>query len=190
VKGIVFTLLEETIVDEHGMDAWDRILEEAGLDGVYTTLGNYPYEQLVTLLQAAEPVVGYSGRRAQQWFGRRALHRLADRYPELFEPHTSTREFALTLNDVIHPEVRKLYPGAEVPTFALDEDPEDGNLSLRYESERGLCSFAEGLLLGTGDRYGEEIGVQQPRCVHEGDSYCDLVLTVEASTSREAHARG
>jgi hypothetical protein len=119
VKGIVFTLLEETIVDEHGMDAWDRILEEAGLDGVYTTLGNYPYEQLVTLLQAAEPVVGYSGRRAQQWFGRRALHRLADRYPELFEPHTSTREFALTLNDVIHPEVRKLYPGAEVPIFAL-----------------------------------------------------------------------
>ena len=32
----------------------------------------------------------------------------AKRYPEFFEPHETTLEFLLTLNEMIHPEVRKL----------------------------------------------------------------------------------
>lgn len=190
MKGIVFTLLEDRILADYGEDAWDEILDEAGVDGIYTTLGNYPHEELVALLDAAEPYAGYSGRDAQRWFGRHALVQLADKYPELFEPHTSTRGFALTINDVIHPEVRKLYPGAEVPTFEVEEHPDEGDLLLRYTSTRGLCSFAEGLLQGTGDLYGEEIDVEQPSCVHEGDDHCDLVLQVEGTPSAEAAAHG
>jgi hypothetical protein len=32
-----------------------------------------------------------------------------------FENVTATKSFLLTLNHIIHPEVRKLHPGAEVP---------------------------------------------------------------------------
>lgn len=190
MKGIIFTLLEERIITEHGEDAWDEILQEAGVEGVYTTLGTYPHEEFVALLEAAEPWTGENGREAQQWFGRHALHQLADKYPHLFEPHDSTRSFALTINDVIHPEVRKLYPGAKVPTFDVDEDPDDGDLLLRYRSERGLCSFAEGLLLGTADRYDERVDVHQPDCVHEGDPHCDLMLDVEPMTGWEGGSDG
>lgn len=182
MKGLVFVLLENRIRADHGDQAWDEILEETGLEGVYTTVGDYPYQEFVALLEAAEPYIGERGREAQRWFGRRALHQLAEEFFELFEPHDSTRAFALTINDVIHPEVRKLYPGAEVPTFDIDEAPAEGDLLLRYNSGRGLCSFAEGLLEGTADLYGETITVEQPACVHEGDPHCDLVLTVEGTT--------
>src|SRR5438874_2247890 len=42
MKGVVFNLLEEIVVREHGEETWDLLLERAGLGGVYTSLGNYP----------------------------------------------------------------------------------------------------------------------------------------------------
>lgn len=176
MKGIIFILLEERIVEDHGHDAWDEILERAGVEGVYTTLGNYPYEAFLDLLQAAEPYTGTSGRDAQRWFGRHALHTFTQEHPHLFEPHDSTISFTKDLNEVIHPEVRKLYPEAPVPTFEVDEDPDEGDLLISYKSSRGLCSFAEGLIDGTADLYQEAVHIEQPACVHEGDDHCEILI--------------
>ena len=75
-----------------------------------------------------------------RWFGRHALLLLSQSYPQLFVPHTSTRPFLLTLNDIIHPEVRKLYPGADVPEFDYDtSDPQ--TLRMGYRSRRKLCAL-------------------------------------------------
>ena len=66
--------------------------------------------------------------------------RCSRRCPQLFEPHDSTRSFLLTLNDIIHPEVRKLYPGADVPEF--DFDFRAGMLVMGYRSTRKLAFSA------------------------------------------------
>ena len=94
------------------------------------------------------------------WLGRNALPLFALHYPELFEPHDSTPSFVLTLNDIIHPEVRKLYPGADVPEF--DFAFREELLVMGYRSPRKMCSFAEGLLLGAADHFGERLTIEQP----------------------------
>ena len=53
MKGIIFNVAEATVSDEFGEDAWDDLLDAAGLDGAYTALGDYPVEQLVALVTAA-----------------------------------------------------------------------------------------------------------------------------------------
>ena len=98
------------------------------------------------------------------WFGRNALPLFAVHYPQLFEPHDSTRSFVLTLNDIIHPEVRKLYPGADVPEF--DFAFREELLVMGYRSPRKMCSFAEGLLLGAADHFGERAD-DRATCLHE-----------------------
>ena len=50
MKGIVFNLLEEAVVEAHGVDAWDQILEDVGADGAYTSLGNYPDDEALALV--------------------------------------------------------------------------------------------------------------------------------------------
>jgi hypothetical protein len=80
----------------------------------------------------------------------------------------------LTLNDIIHPEVRKLYPGADVPEF--DFEVRDGVVVMGYRSPRRLCSFAEGLLLGAADHYDERLTIDQPLCMKRGDDQCVLEL--------------
>jgi len=174
VKGVVFNLLEQLVARDFGEDTWDSLLEASRLDGVYTSLGNYSDEDLVKLVSAAANALSMPPDDVVIWFGRNALPLFATRYPQLFEPHNSTRSFVLTLNDIIHPEVRKLYPGADVPEF--DFDLRDGVLVMGYRSARKLCSFAEGLLFGTADHYGERLTVEQPTCMKRGDDKCVLEI--------------
>jgi hypothetical protein len=176
MKGVVYNLLEEVVRREHGEDAWDRMLEMSHLDGVYTSLGSYHDEEFMKLVAMASEMLETPADSVVRWFGRSALPLFADRYPQFFEPHTSTRSFVLTLNQVIHPEVRKLYPGADVPVFDFDTSSEEV-LVMGYTSARKMCAFAEGLIQGAASQYGEQAVIEQPQCMIRGDEKCVLEIS-------------
>jgi hypothetical protein len=98
---------------------------------------------------------------------------LARSYPDFFTPHTSAKAFVASLNDIIHPEVRKLHPGADVPDFETEDRGAEG-LVLGYASPRRLCAFAEGLVEGAAAFYGEVVTISQTACMHRGDARCLL----------------
>lgn len=176
MKGIIFNLLEEVVTEQHGEDTWDRLLSDAELEGAYTSLGSYPDEELLALVGAASAALEVPPDGVVRWFGRAALTKLAERYPDFFEPHRTTRTFLLTLNDIIHPEVRKLYPGADVPVFDFDESSPD-KLAIGYRSVRKLCALAEGLIEGAADHFGETVSIAQTACMNRGDEKCVLVIS-------------
>jgi hypothetical protein len=164
-------LLEEAVRSEYGIDPWDVLLEAAQSSGVYTSLGNYPDSDLFALVAAAARVLHLPERDVIRWFGRSALLLLVERYPQFFQGHRSAQSFVLTLNDIIHPEVRKLYPGAYTPDFDFEITPE-GALTIGYHSRRKLCDFAVGLIEGAAGHYGETTAIEQPLCMHRGDERC------------------
>lgn len=182
MKGIVFNLVEELVSREHGEATWDTLLEAADLDGSYTALGNYPDEDLGKLVAGALAALNKPSDVIIRWFGRNALPLLHRRYPEFFEPHGSARDFLLTLNDIIHPEVRKLYPGADVPVFVFDT-PSDDVLVMGYRSLRKLCSLAEGFIEGAADHFGEEVEIEQSQCMNRGDHECVIVCSFKGGAT-------
>ncbi|MGQ0810429.1 MAG: heme NO-binding domain-containing protein [Nitrospiraceae bacterium] len=171
MKGIVFNLLEELVRREHGENTWDALLESAGLDGVYTSLGSYADAELMKLVAAASSALHSQPDTILRWFGRKAMPLLAEKYPSFFATQKSARPFLLTLNDIIHPEVRKLYPGAVVPVFDFDTSSPD-TLIMGYTSERKLCALAQGFVEGAADHYGEDLSFEQTQCMHRGDEKC------------------
>ncbi len=173
MKGLVFNLLEDLVRRDHGDGEWDALLAASGVSGIYTSLGNYPDTDLYRLVGAVSHRFGIGASDVVRWFGRESMPLLAVRVPEVFRPHTSTRAFVLTLNDIIHPEVRKLYPGADVPDFDFDAS-ESGRLRMTYRSQRRLCAFAEGLIEGAARHYGERVEIARPSCMHRGDAACVL----------------
>lgn len=172
----MFNLLENVVTREHGEDTWDDLLDDAGLAGAYTSLGSYPDADLLALVAAASARLEVPPDDAVRWFGREALPLLAQSYPAFFTPHTSARPFLLTLNDVIHPEVRKLYPGADVPVFDFTVSPAD-ELVIGYASGRQLCSLAEGFIEAAAAHYGEIATIHQPACMKHGAPKCQIVVT-------------
>src|SRR5262249_16801962 len=120
---------------------------------------------------AASAALGKPAPEIVRWFGRNALGLLEKNYPHFFRPHSSTLPFLLTLNDVIHPEVRRIYPGADVPVFQFDTTAQHV-LLMGYRSGRRLRAFAEGLIEGAAAPFGEEVRIEQSRCMNRGDDRC------------------
>jgi hypothetical protein len=178
VKGVIFNLLEGAVARVHGDDAWDDLLEATGLDGAYTSLGSYPDQHLRDLVDAISGRTGASVQETERWFGREALAAMAIAYPGFFDPHRDVRPFLRTLNSIIHPEVRKLYPGVDVPTFGFSTT-EDGTVVMRYGSPRRMCAFAEGLIEGAAEHFGQVVTIGQPRCMLRGDELCTIEVRVD-----------
>jgi predicted hydrocarbon binding protein len=177
MKGVVFNLLEQVVSEEAGDDVWERAIAESGVDGAYTSLGTYPHAELQALVASLAEQTGMNADETVMWFGRYALPKLAEAYPELFEPHDGSLRFLRTLNDIIHPEVRKLYPGADVPIFEFRVIESD-RLLMGYRSERGLCHFGQGLIEGAAMYYGEDLRVSQVTCQKRGDAECVFEVVV------------
>ena len=175
MKGIIFNLLEEVITERLGPDVWDNILDQAGLTGAYTSLGSYPDAEIASLVETASSTLGKSPAEILRWFGRTAMPNLARRFPMFFEAHKSSRDFILSVNSIIHPEVRKLYAGAGCPHFQFREGTE-GALVIGYQSARQLCDLAHGFIEGAGDQFGEQVAVTHLACMKHGAPNCQISI--------------
>ena len=175
MKGIVFNLLEQAVIDAHGDDVWIDLLEKAGVAGAYTSLGSYPDEEILGLVTAAADLLVLQPADVLRWFGRAAMPMLAERYQPFFAGHASARSFILSVNDIIHPEVRKLYSGAGCPHFHFGDDAE-GRLIIGYQSARKMCHLAHGFVLGAADHFAEDVAVEHAACMLEGDAVCRIAV--------------
>lgn len=171
MKGVVFNLLQQVVTDSYGEDVWDDLIDAAGVDGVYTSLGSYSDAEMNALVGAASAKLGLSSQAVLRWFGKSAMPILARHYPAFFEGHTSSKPFVMSVNDIIHVEVRKLYAGAQCPHFQFRETA-DGALTMTYRSERRLCGLAQGFVEGAAAHYGEEVDFQHLQCQLRGDPSC------------------
>ena len=185
MKGIVFNLLADLVRRDFGDDAWDDLLDAARASGSYTSLGTYEDEELIRLVAAAATALDRTPSDILRWYGRGAMPMLAQKYPHFFAAPASTRPFLLTLNHIIHPEVRKLYPGAGVPEFAYPDASGDA-LVMEYRSARQLCMLAEGFISGAADHFGETVTIEQPECMHRGDARCLVRLTFVPRSAPDA----
>lgn len=173
MKGVLFNVVEDVVTEALSAEAWDDVLDAAGVAGSYTSLGTYPDSDLIAIVQATAEHAGLSVDETLRLAGRLGFKHLAGRNPTLVEGFDDWRDLVSALDDIIHPEVRKVYPDAEVPGFAAT--PSNGSLHITYTSRRGLCSLAEGLIEGAGAWFGRQVDVEQTACVHDGAPACVLI---------------
>lgn len=176
MKGVIFNLLEEVVGEHHGDAVWDMLLDRVGADGAYTSLGSYDDAELLALVGAASGMLETTDAELLRWFGRNAMPSMRRRFPVFFDKQVCSRDFILSINGVIHPEVRKLYAGAACPNFSFRPQP-DGRLIVGYGSARQLCTLAHGLMEGVADCYGESLSVDHVACMGHGDRRCELGVT-------------
>ena len=174
----MFDLLEAAVSSAHGAHAWDDMLDATGAAGVYTSLGNYQDSELVALIGALAARTGESEPWTLRWFGRTAMPMLAAAYPAFFVDQDDIRTFVVALNDIIHPEVRKLYPGADVPTFGFRR-VDEATVVLRYGSPRRMCALAEGLIEGAAAQFGQQVTITQRDCMLRNDELCTIEVHVD-----------
>jgi len=159
MKGMMFTELVELVEDKFGFDVVDQMFEKAGVDGSYTQVGNYSADEMVALVTALSDILGESVETLQEVFGRYLFHRIAALYPGLAEQFPSALDLIEHVEGVIHPNVKKLYPDAQLPTFVVLQR-ESSRLVVDYDSQNPFIGLCKGLMLGAGDFYDETLTIE------------------------------
>jgi len=177
MKGVIFNLFERVVSDEVGTQVWSQIVDGSGVRSAYDDDGTYSHEELLDLVRETAIALSKTTDETLVWFGRRSIPLLAGLFPTLFAGPTSTVPFVMSLNGTVHPEVRRRFPDAYVPTFDM-EQAATNTLIIGYSSYRDLCRFAEGMLLGTADLFGEDATVEHFHCQRNGDPRCVMLLHV------------
>lgn len=161
MRGVVFTELIEFVEDALGFDTLDKVMEEASLEngGVFTQGGNYPYEDLLALVVALSKVTGKEISELLEVFGEHLFNKLVLIYGKDIKECGGALDFMDSVEGLVHVEVKKLYPDAELPTFETISKS-DTKLELVYTSNKQLESFAKGLMIGCSKYFNEPLKIE------------------------------
>jgi hypothetical protein len=178
MKGIVFTEFLEMVSTAFSDDMVDDIIDDAQLPsgGAYTAVGTYPHHEMVSMVVALSQRSGVPVPDLVHGFGKHLFGRFHLLYPGFFEGVGDALEFLERIESVVHAEVLKLYPDAELPRFETTREGADV-LQMIYRSPRRMGDLAAGLIEGCVAHYGGGVDVAR-RAI--GDGVDEFILRRQA----------
>ena len=162
MKGVLFTELIELIEELMGLQFTNKVIEDAQLEneGAFTAVGNYPYQELVKLLESLSSHAQNPKDTLLKSYGECLFHRLSPNYSLELSQYPDTFSFLQQLNNILRFEIFKLNPEAKLPriTTALSSP---ASMEVHYTSDKRLSELVEGLIVGCISHFDEPIELQR-----------------------------
>lgn len=183
MKGMVFTEFLDMVEEKFSPALADQIIGAAQgrTGGAYTAVGNYDHTELVNMVVALGQATQVPVAELIRTFGHHLAGRFATLFGRFFSAHDNVLDFLASVDSVIHVEVLKLYPDAQLPSFKVAQRG-PGHLLLDYSSSRHLHDLALGLIEGAAAHFGEEILIQC-QTLPSGSIRFDISLAVHAAAA-------
>ena len=172
MKGIVFTEFLQLVEEKFGYDMVDKLLliAKPENEGAYTAVGTYDHTELIQLVVTLSKEIDAEVSDLVKLFGGYLFKKFSAAYSDLiFSNVDNSFDFLENVDGYIHGEVRKLYPGAELPVFEYNR-PDDQTLEVLYKSSRPFADLCEGLMGACISHFGEDIEVEREDLSHDGTS--------------------
>ena len=178
MQGSIYTTFSDMIIEKMGMEQWNELLEKTNppSKGVYTSGQQYEDSELINMVIELSNKTGIEVEKLVEAFGQYLFDSLYKTSPVDISKINDLREFLLSIDQVIHVEVKRLHPNAYLPKFDY-EDGENGELIMYYTSKRKLCHASIGLIFGAAKKFNQTITIGHPECMHDGAERCKLVVT-------------
>lgn len=160
MKGVVFVELMAMAEDMLGEAVVDRVIDDCDLPsgGAYTSVGDYPCAELVTLITGFSTATSVPADELQRLFGHWMMDSFRRNYPTFFTDKTNAFDMLESVEDEVHVEVRKIYPNAELPRFDTRR-PDADSFEMIYQSSRPLVHFCKGLVEACVEDFGESTSI-------------------------------
>ncbi len=159
MKGIIFTEFLDIVEHQFGLQVCQQMLDDAGDQGSYTSVGSYDHRELVRLISSLSAITGHSVASLQELFGEAVFPRLLSNLPEMPAEQYHTLSFINRVEAHIHTEVKKLYPDANPPKFDFLSQTES-TLIMDYKSARCMGHVCLGLIKGCAVHFGDRIAIE------------------------------
>jgi hypothetical protein len=166
MKGIVFTEFLDMVAQRFGDNLVDDMIADAHLPhgGAYTSVGTYPHGEMVALVTSMSGRTQLSVDALLETFGHHLFGRFYQRYPQFMDSTNDPLDFLMGIETIVHTEVRKLYPDAQLPEFATRRISAH-EIAMDYRSAHDFSSLALGLIKGCAEHYRCELAVSRSSAV-------------------------
>jgi hypothetical protein len=162
MRGVLMTEFLGWIEQTRGIAEVDAIITELGDaltdGGAYTAVGDYPHDDLMRMMRVVAAREAVTEFELQRQFGTALFPTLANVGAPMLEGVTGSRDVFARINDVIHVEVKKLYPESHPPSVTM-EQVDANEAFIQYSSHRDMAALCLGLVEGALDFYEESAEV-------------------------------
>lgn len=158
MKGHIFNLLEQFIVEVSSEETYEEILESCEFitQEPFVRPGSYPDEDLAEIVNKTVEKLGISLKDAHYGFGKWIFPHLMKMAPPEVLNYQTPKEILLALDYIHMVEVKKVIPDAEPPRFyCTDTGP--NTLDMVYSSPRGMFDIVDGVLASLEEYYSAKI---------------------------------
>lgn len=180
MKGIIFTEMIEMVESVFSIEVMEQVFDECELEsgGVYTSVGTYPYEDLLQIVTKLSELTKTPVNNLVMAYGDYLFGRFTQLYPQMFEGVTCPLEFLESVEGHIHVEVLKLYTDARLPTLEVERITPD-SLRIAYVSPRPLAAVAHALIQGCLKHFGNRYSVERMKADEAGggETRAEFVVT-------------
>lgn len=169
MKGIVFTEFIEMVEQQFSTIVACRMVDESDLPsgGAYTAVGTYDHQEFVRMVVKLSDISGLPAPALIKGFGNHLFGRFFVLYPAFFKGVTSALDFLSRIEGIIHAEVLKLYPDAQLPRFEIAR-PDSNTVIMTYHSERHFGDLAQGLIEACIKHFGDPVCLTRENLVEPG----------------------
>lgn len=181
MHGIVFTSFRDYLRVCHD----NGVVRDVFNGTVYAMSEAYDDREFAQLVVTGSERLAMPADELLRDFGRYTGKNVFPRlYPAFYEISAGTTAFLLTIEDRIHELVRATILNARPPELRVV--PGGDGVDIEYTSPRRLCRLLEGLVLGTGEHYGEPVAITEVSCTTRGDDACRFHVTTSRSNGAKS----
>jgi hypothetical protein len=154
MKAFIVTSMVDMLDRQHGSGQVDAILADAGLTGLrgVDPHSDVPVQSIVRLSMVAAEALNTEVDDLVEQFGWYIFGVLVIEFPDQVS-QPDFHAFLRAVNTQIHPEMRRRFPNAEVPTVTVEEADGDSFL-VRYASKRPFTRLACGIISAASTHFG------------------------------------
>lgn len=162
MKGVVFTEFMDLVEGSFGMQVADSVVTQGCPfhQNGFTSVGNYDHEHLIKMVGLLSEEVEVGADALVHAFGRHLFASFSRDNPHYVEGINSTFELLRKVEHVIHVEVRKLNPDAELPQFHFPP-AEEGCMNVEYISSRPFAGLCHGLIEASIEHFDEPLEIER-----------------------------
>jgi len=176
MHGVVMTGLRAFVTEAHSRDTWEEAKEAAGVETEwYTRMADYPDEEFQAIYEILVDSVDVSDAELQRAFGQFLFEKLADMYGRVyFDDEWGPLELIDNVEETIHQSLKMRDDSGFTPPELETELSGDDSLAVLYGSDRHLCEFGKGLIMGTAEHFEADLEIDEPRCMKDGADICRI----------------
>ena len=177
MNGVIYIEIAKYAQSLIGEQGWEGVIRQAGVPARrYYRVADYPDEEAFALLAALSAQLQRPVPELLESLGEFIVPDLMKMARMWIPPHWKTIDVVADTEETIHEMLRQEGSNVNNPPRLRCRRNGPSEVVVTYDSPRRMCGLAKGIVRGLARHYDEQVSIDEPACMLQGATACELVV--------------